>query len=75
MHRDGQHRVILHWGQRRVRGWVSSVDDAILRGIDLGCSGVQVTRLSDDRGPSSWGYYLLNGDLRGVGRNVFYREV
>lgn len=69
------HRVIYHWGQIRIRQWVKSIDDAILNGIDLGCSGVQVTRLTNDHAPSSWGYYLLQDDIRGVGRQAFYKEV
>lgn len=80
---DGRrHRVIFHHVNGRIREWVDSIDSAILRGIDTGARGISVTHLPYDHGvgdgvqrPSSWAYYLLIGDVQGVGRQAFYEGV
>jgi hypothetical protein len=74
--KENMHRVIYHMtGNKRIKEWILSSEDAILQGIDRGARGISVTRLPHRMGPSSWGYILLLDDIRGVGRQAFYSEV
>ncbi len=70
---EGRFRTLYFWGSHCVRVWTDSAEDAILRAIDLDCSGVMVTyTAAESEGGRGYRCYLLNGNIEGTSQENFY---
>jgi hypothetical protein len=68
-------RAIYYKDHSMVRVTVDSREDAILHAIDNDIIGVQIINRPMNESPSSYHYYLVEDDIRGVNKTEFMRRV